>query len=131
MTVDDGRPVIADWLFDHLNETEWSYRALARKIGVHPSTVGHWVAGRSIPEPPNIIKLADVFGESRDMLLALAGHRPEDAEPDEVMRERAMVWAHKLAGSSPSEIAMVDAVVNTIAEQVRRNQDGGNGLSRR
>lgn len=75
MAVDETRGSFGDWLFDLLSDTEMSYRELGRRIDVHPSTVGHWVSGRSIPDPPNCRKLADVFGLDPDDVLDRVGHR--------------------------------------------------------
>lgn len=75
MSVDRHRPKLSDWLLEQLGVHEWSYRALGRKIGVHGSSVGHWVNGRSIPEPEHCRSLAEVFGAEPDYVLWLAGHR--------------------------------------------------------
>lgn len=71
-----------DWLMQTLGQREMSYRALARQISVHPSTIGHWVAHRSMPEPANCIALADALDLDRDFVLDLAGHRPDDRPPE-------------------------------------------------
>jgi transcriptional regulator with XRE-family HTH domain len=54
-----------------------SMGALARKIGVHPSTILGWERGRHRPEAPSLQQAARALGTSPDDWLILAGYRDE------------------------------------------------------
>lgn len=88
----DALPPFDQWLFGQLAVREWSQRTLARKVGVHHSAVGHWVAGRSVPDPPNSLKIAEAFGIEPDLVLAIAGHRPLGM-PQDVFEQNQMLRA--------------------------------------
>lgn len=55
--------------------------AVAREIGVGQSMVSRWRRGESVPSSANCKRLARLFGESEQVVLALAGHLSEANAP--------------------------------------------------
>jgi predicted transcriptional regulator len=47
-----------------------SQRALAAKVGIDPSMVARWEAGRNLPRLPELRRLAEALGLSVDTLIA-------------------------------------------------------------
>lgn len=70
------------WLKRQLDRREWTQAELARRLGTGSGVVSHWVRGQRVPDPSSVDKLADILGVDRDLVLALAGHRPADTELD-------------------------------------------------
>lgn len=58
-------------------------KALAEALGVSPQAVSKWESGRSFPEAPLLVPMAQLFGISTDELL---GHRSQDQKWDEEWR---------------------------------------------
>ncbi len=56
-------------------EKQWSQAALAKRLGVSPSTVGMYEQGRREPSGDILISLASAFGVSVDYLLT--GQEPK------------------------------------------------------
>lgn len=83
----------AHWLSDQMRSRDWNQVELAAKIGTHSSVVSRWVRGERVPDTKSIDKIADVFGLPVDVVLTVAGHRPnvEDLDvddPRELLAER-------------------------------------------
>ena len=58
-------------LIEERNQRGWSRAELARRAGMHPSTVSLIESGRLVPYPSQLDKLAAALGlKSRDDLLA-------------------------------------------------------------
>lgn len=49
----------------------------ARRLNVSQSMVSRWLRGEAVPEPESCRKLARLFGESEQAVLAMAGHMSE------------------------------------------------------
>lgn len=127
MTVDEGRTPFGEWLLDQINTPTppWTYRALAASVGVHPSTIGHWVSGRALPEPKHAIALADALGIDRDWVLELAGHRPR-VDVSQVIADRGLTWAKRSERFTPAEVALVESLI----DQIDRNKEDEGELRR-
>lgn len=50
-----------------------SGQALAQRLGVDPTAVTHWKAGRTAPDARRLIKLQDLVKRAACVLIALAG----------------------------------------------------------
>jgi len=127
MPVDDGRTSFGIWLLDQLQDAEppWSYRAFAAKVGVHASTVGHWISGRALPESQHAIAVADAIGADRDWVLELAGHRPR-VDVDQIIADRGLAWAKRSERFTSAEIALVESLI----DQIDRNKEAAGGSRR-
>ena len=54
----------SEWLERQFSEhPEWNNKALGAKVGVTGQSVGTWRSGASLPEPPQLLKLAEVAEE--------------------------------------------------------------------
>lgn len=71
--------VLAEIKDEHgLTETE-----IARRIGLHVSTVNNWANGKAAPRQLALVKLADEFPKYKRRLFAAAGKRaPAPLAPD-------------------------------------------------
>jgi transcriptional regulator with XRE-family HTH domain len=81
------------WLQEQLRVRRWSPSDFFRESGIPRPTIYSWVNGTRHPDPESIDKIADVFGLPVDVVLTVAGHRPnvEDLDPDdprELLAER-------------------------------------------
>ncbi len=56
-----------------------SQKELAARLGVSPSAVGMYEQGRREPDCAGLLKLAEIFGVSVDLLLGGGAAAPEDA----------------------------------------------------
>ena len=56
-----------------------SQKELAARLGVSPSAVGMYEQGRREPDCAGLLKLAEIFGVSVDLLLSGGAAAPEDA----------------------------------------------------
>ena len=66
----------ARWLDSLMPAVFESDAALARAIGAKQSTVMRWHRG-SIPTVPYLLKLSEVTGTRIEVLLKIAGYRPD------------------------------------------------------
>jgi transcriptional regulator with XRE-family HTH domain len=78
-----GTP-LSDWLRKQIRRRQWSQSDLARELGVGTGTISRWMNGRQ-PDTRYCERIADVFGVEADLVLTLAGHRPEvePIDPDD------------------------------------------------
>lgn len=67
----------AVWFLRQLRSRDWTQADFARKTGIATGTVSNWKRGIRIPDPGSCDVIADVLGVDRDLVLAVAGHRPE------------------------------------------------------
>ncbi|MCL2775007.1 MAG: helix-turn-helix domain-containing protein, partial [Oscillospiraceae bacterium] len=78
-------------------ERRFSAVALAEKLGIHPSTLTNWEAGRRQITPDKLVELADILGFTIDYLLARESPQVSLIEPVDKKALRAMhgqpVWA--------------------------------------
>jgi len=50
-------------------EKEWSLADLAKKMGVHYTSIGRWEREETLPDAGDILKLAQIFAVSSDYLI--------------------------------------------------------------
>lgn len=81
----------SSWFGKQLERREWNQRDFSGRSGFSSSTISRWITGASIPDATNCDQIADVLGVDRDLVLAIAGHRPPDTpiDPDDP-RERVI-----------------------------------------
>ncbi len=64
------------WFAGQLKRREWNQSDAARRMGIQPSVVSHWISGKRVPSPQSCDLISDAFGVPVDLVLELAGHRP-------------------------------------------------------
>ena len=72
----------AAWLRRQLARRDWTQADFARAAGLPTGTVSRWVRGERVPTPLHADLIADVLGVDLDIVLAVAGHRP-NVDPDD------------------------------------------------
>lgn len=77
-----NEPSFGKWLVRQLQRREWTGADFARRLGTGNSTVTMWLGGTRTPSSSSSERIADALGVDRDVVLALAGHRPLDEEVD-------------------------------------------------
>lgn len=70
------------WLAKQLDRRDWKQADLVQRTRLSRSSVSDWITGKKIPDPKSCDLIADALGVDRDLVLALAGHRPPDTELD-------------------------------------------------
>lgn len=80
------------WLNQKLDKIKWSQDTLARKLGVRQASVSKWVSGKTKPSRDNVMKLAEVLGESPDMINRLLGYSNEKPK-DRYLETIASLWS--------------------------------------
>ena len=76
-----------------------SQEELAARIGVSRQAVSRWELGSTMPDAPNLVKLADLFGVTTDYLLRETEEAPSPAPaPEEIRVEAPEVTRGKKSG---------------------------------
>ena len=94
------------WVRQQLRRRGWNDAELARQLDMPSGTVSRWMRGERQPSTRSCDLIADVFGVDVDLVLTLAGHRPQPgvAEPDDpraeliAMLNRVQLTPDRLAG---------------------------------
>lgn len=83
-SMDSGQS-FSEWFRHQLTRREWSQRDFARRSDLAPSTVSEWYRGTRLPDPESCLKIADALNIDPDLVLVMAGHRPniENLKPDD------------------------------------------------
>jgi len=94
------------WVRQQLRRRQWNDAELARQLDMPSGTVSRWMRGERQPSTRSCDLIADVFGVDVDLVLTLAGHRPQPgvAQPDDprteliAMLNRVQLTPDRLAG---------------------------------
>lgn len=75
----------SDWFKRQLRIREWTQADFVRRADLSTSTVSTWTTGARNPDPRMCDVIADVLGVDIDVVLLMAGHRPnvEAIDPDD------------------------------------------------
>lgn len=106
MSDKDEKIVFANNLREILNEKGVSQQTLADNIGVSKSAVSFWLSGQKYPSPGKIQKIADYLGVRKSQLI--------DDVP--AVSYRADLLAHKLEQLTPSQLEVVEMMVDAFLE---------------
>ena len=79
----NSRALFAHNLERHLNRTGKTKSEVARLVGVQPSTISDWLAGRGFPRLKTMNALADVFGVTQSELVDGTNHNRETISEEE------------------------------------------------
>lgn len=72
----------ADWLRGQMERRGLRQSQVAAYVGVTPAAVSRWLSGISRPDPPSVVKIADLFHERVARVYELAGHPNPDYVPE-------------------------------------------------
>lgn len=130
----DGELTFGEWLDDRLRERQMTQTALAERIDVAPSTVNAWVNDVSPPRKRACRLIADALKVSRSEVLRRAGYEVTTASNPEATlssiansdtNQHVLLMAGKTSDFTPSDWALVDALIDQINENKR---GAGNGV---
>ena len=65
-------------------ERRWSLRALGARLGIETSKLGRYESGEQLPPHLTLVRIADAFGVSLDVLMGLV---ERDTRIDRLLRE--------------------------------------------
>jgi transcriptional regulator with XRE-family HTH domain len=111
---------LAEWLKRQLARKEWSQADFARHLNTTNGVVSRWLRGERIPSPEYCDRIADVLDFDRDVVLALAGHRPlAEAIDPESPKARIMALADRVEWTE-DRAAGVEALFRSFLDNDRR-----------
>jgi len=108
------------WLQRQLDRREWKQSDFARRAKVSTSAVSYYISGARLPDPITCDRIADVLDADRDLVLALAGHRPPDQplDPDDPIT--ILLGAARKVRWTPERLESILVVLRMYAETDRR-----------
>lgn len=112
-----GADAIARWLRRKLAAREWSPADFARHLGVRSGTVSRWLNAMQPPSPAFCDRIADLLHEDPDLVLTLAGHRPEPRRLDPDDPRRRIVAKVKRVELNEERVAYLDRLLDEMAER--------------
>lgn len=71
---------VADAIRQHIARTNTTLKQIARQVGAAERTVSGWANAEYPPAAENLIELARLIPELRDVLLQLIGYQPSERE---------------------------------------------------
>lgn len=119
----DRRVAFGRWLHSQLEHRNWSARAFALQIGVHPGTVNRWVNGERLPDWDSLPKIADGLGLPVEFVWTEFGIPVDPEALDRAARRHALTVAY---GSEHSfQDVLSDAIREGVEEIMRRQMMAG------
>jgi transcriptional regulator with XRE-family HTH domain len=118
------------WVRKQLRRRQWNDAEFARRLDMPSGTISRWMSGERQPNTASCDRIADIFGVDVDLVLTLAGHRPEDTrlQPDDELAELfAMLKRVRL---TPDRLAGLKAQAQAWLERDRATppNSAANGL---
>lgn len=118
------------WVRQQLRRRQWNDAEFARQLDMPSGTVSRWMRGERQPSTRSCDLIADVFGVDVDLVLTLAGHRPQPTvtPPDDPRTEliallnRVQLTPDRLAGLEGTLRAWIDIDRST------RSRNAANGV---
>jgi transcriptional regulator with XRE-family HTH domain len=122
-------PEFSAWVRQQLRRRGWNDAELARQLDMPSGTVSRWLRGERQPSTRSCDLIADVFGVDVDLVLTLAGHRPQPGvvQPDDprmdliAMLNRVQLTPDRLAGLEGTLRAWLEI------DRAARTRDAENG----
>lgn len=78
-----SRALFASNLERHINRSGITKAEVARRVGVQPSTVSDWIAGRGFPRLEKMNALVELFGITQTELVGIENHDKETISDEE------------------------------------------------
>lgn len=126
MTDSRAESPLGDFIKRHLQKRGWSLRTLAMYAELAPSSVANAVAGRHVPSPETLRRIAEVLEVDETHLLRLAGHIEEDG-PQGLNDPSVIALAYRLEDLPPSmrqrAIQAMDAMIEMAGPVVLSDVD--------
>src|SRR5918998_1604879 len=118
------------WVRQQLRRRQWNDAELARQLGMPSGTISRWLRGERQPSTRSCDLIADVFGVDVDLVLTLAGHRPQPsvAQPDDTRAE--LIALLKRVQLTPDRLAGLEGTLRAWIEIDRsaRSRNAANGV---
>jgi transcriptional regulator with XRE-family HTH domain len=122
-------PEFSGWVRQQLRRRQWNDAELARRLDMPSGTISRWLRGERQPSTRSCDLIADVFGVDVDLVLTLAGHRPQPgvAQPDDprteliAMLNRVQLTPDRLAGLEGTLRAWIEI------DRAARTREASNG----
>ncbi|MCL5265509.1 MAG: helix-turn-helix domain-containing protein [Chloroflexi bacterium] len=115
-----SKQAFAKWLSAKLAERGITASQLAAFLEVDHVSVGNWLKAKHLPEPRNIIKIAEYFKVDPDQVLEVAGYRPRKTE---TFPEFHIYVSRKFEGNPRLQRALIaafEAIVGGREEEEER-----------
>lgn len=110
------------WLGQQLKRHEWTQADLARKSGLTQGRISDWLNDKRRPNPASCDKLADALGESVDVVLAMAGHRPHAYDQDTPDQAAMISLIRKIRWTTDREEQIRSLLATMVAQDQRRRK---------
>lgn len=104
-----------------------SQTKLAEQIGVSQQAVGLWETGKTMPDYPVMIQLADFFHVSIDYLLGHEVARPEPSAPESEPADIKQLIAKELPNMDAEDAAMMGQFMQFLKLQRNQGSKAANG----
>lgn len=106
-----------------MDRRDWRQVDLAKRADISTTSVSHYLNGNRIPDPVTCDRIADALAVDRDLVLALAGHRPPDQPIDPNDPVTAILGAAKKVRWTPERLESILVVLRMYADTDRRLAD--------
>lgn len=114
---------LPDWLRGKLAEGDLTYEKLGEKVGVRHSSISQWVNGKHLPEPKQLLRLAEVFNENPFMLFNLAYGLPLPGGEGREIRPLEAEIERLLETLDDDALALLrDQIIHVILPRFRRKE---------
>ena len=104
-----------------------SQTKLAEQIGVSQQAVGLWETGKTMPDYPVMIQLADFFHVSIDYLLGHEVSQPEPSTPTSEPTDIKQLIAQELPNMDAEDAAMMGQFMQFLKLQRNQESKAANG----
>jgi len=111
------------WLKRQLQRREWSQAKFARQGNFSPSSVSAWINNERVPDPGSCDLIADALGLDRDLVLAIAGHRPVEDDDSPLVRE-FIAKVRRVDWNVEGRAGMFDTIVGKWIDDDRKMREG-------
>ena len=118
----------AAWLRRQLARRDWTQADFARAAGLPTGTVSRWVRGERVPTPLHADLIADVLGVDLDIVLAVAGHRP-NVDPDDPPEIADLIAMIRKTQMHPDRVAGLRSMLDGWQSRDRREAQSSSGSS--
>lgn len=93
------QPTFSAWLDAEMRRRRLGVRQLANLVGVSGASVSRWMNGGAIPGSAQCLSIAKALNLDADLVLAVAGHRPDPERVESYHREVTLHEVERLLGS--------------------------------
>lgn len=118
----------AKWLFNWIDMHGYTAERLANEMGNTGAMISKWINGQSIPDAKNLLKLAEVTGESHWYLAEVAWDWPGVPQSDDLLKDaesRQMAKTFEGIRSKSPELAddLLEVGLTMLRRAKKRKRD--------